>query len=49
LTGGLTAVTRKEALGFFLKSGFVLKKTLKNYYHHGVDGCYVVFERNPEK
>jgi GNAT superfamily N-acetyltransferase len=49
LTGRLTAVTRKETLGFFLKSGFVLRKTLKNYYYPGVDGYDVVFERKPEK
>lgn len=49
LTERLTAVTRKEALGFFLKSGFVFRKTLKNYYDRGVDGYYVVFERKPEK
>jgi len=49
MTEGLTAVTRKETLHFFLKSGFVLRKTLKNYYHPGVDGYYIVFERKPEK
>jgi len=27
-----TAVTGKETLDFFLKSGFVLKKTIKNYW-----------------
>jgi GNAT superfamily N-acetyltransferase len=48
LTEGLTAVTRKETLGFFLKSGFVLRKMLKRYYHPGVDGYYIVFERNFE-
>jgi ribosomal protein S18 acetylase RimI-like enzyme len=40
----LTAVTRKETLGFFLKCGFVLKKTIKNYYAPFVDGYYIVFE-----
>ena len=49
MTKGLTAVTRKETLPFFLKSGFVLRKTLNNYYHPGVDGYYIVFERKPEK
>jgi len=49
MTERLTAVTRKETLGFFLKSGFVLRKTLKPYYHPGVDGYYIVFERKPEK
>ncbi len=45
----LTAVTRKETLYFFVKSGFVLRKTLKNYYHPGVDGYYIVSERKPEE
>ena len=34
----LTGITRKETLNFFLKSGFVLKKRIKNYYQLGVDG-----------
>ncbi len=38
----LTAVTRKETLPFFLKCGFVLKKSIKDYYDTGVDGYYVV-------
>ena len=33
-----TAVTRKETLNFFLKSDFVLKRTIKDYYRRGVDG-----------
>lgn len=37
----LVAVTRKETLNFFLKSGFVLRKRLKNYYDPGVDGYYI--------
>jgi len=45
----LTAVTREETLHFFLKSGFILRKTIKNYYHPGVDGYYLVLERNHEK
>ena len=49
VTERLTAVTRKETLRFFLQSGFVLRKTLKNYYHPGVDGYYIVFERKPGK
>ena len=49
MTEKLTAVTRKETLHFFLKSGFVLRKTIKNYYHPGMDGYYIVFERKPEK
>jgi len=49
MTEGLTAVTRKEALRFFLKSGFVLRKTLKNYYHPGVDGYYITLGRKPER
>ena len=45
----LTAVTREETFHFFVQSGFVLRKTLKNYYHPGVDGYYIVFERKPGK
>jgi len=45
----LTAVTRKETLHFFIKSEFVLRKTLKHYYHPGVDGYYIIFERKPEE
>src|SRR3990172_12151091 len=41
----LRAVTRKETLGFFLKCGFVLKRTIKNYYHPGVDGYGILFRR----
>jgi len=41
---GLTAVTRKETLPFFLKTGFVLKRTIKNYYIKGVDGYYLKME-----
>jgi len=37
----LTAVTRKETLHFFLKSGFILKKIIRNYYYPGVDGYYI--------
>jgi ribosomal protein S18 acetylase RimI-like enzyme len=37
----LMAVTRKETLNFFLKSGFVLKKRLRNYYESGVDAYYI--------
>jgi hypothetical protein len=36
-------VTRKETLPFFLKSGFALKRRIRNYYDAGVDGFYVVF------
>jgi len=39
----LVAVTRKETLNFFLKSGFFLRKRLKNYYDPGVDGYYITF------
>ncbi len=39
----LTAVTRKETLGFFLKCGFALKMTMKNYYRPGVNGYYITF------
>jgi GNAT superfamily N-acetyltransferase len=45
----LTAVTRKATLYFFLKSGFVLRKTLKNYYHPGVDGYYIALGRKSER
>ena len=41
----LTAVTRKETLGFFLKCGFVLKRTIRNYYQPGVDGYAILFRR----
>ena len=40
--GKFTAVTRKETLGFFLKSRFVLRRTIKDYYHPGVDGYFIV-------
>jgi hypothetical protein len=40
----LTAITRKETLNFFLKSGFVLKKMIRNYYDAGVDGYLIVFQ-----
>ncbi len=40
--GTLTAVTRKETFDFFQKCGFALKKLIKNYYHRGVDGYYIV-------
>jgi ribosomal protein S18 acetylase RimI-like enzyme len=39
----LTAVTRKETLDFFLKSGFVLKGRIRNYYAPGVDGYSISF------
>jgi GNAT superfamily N-acetyltransferase len=41
----LTAITRKEKLSFFLKSGFTLRKTVKDYYDLGVDGYHIVFDR----
>jgi len=41
--GGIAAITRKETLGFFLKSGFVVKRRIKNYYHPHVDGYYIFF------
>ncbi len=40
-TGRLTAFTRKETLPFFLEQGFVLKKTMKDYFSPGVDRYYV--------
>jgi GNAT superfamily N-acetyltransferase len=39
----LTAITRKEKLLFFLKSGFTLRKTVKDYYDSCVDGYHIVF------
>ena len=45
----LTAVTRKETLDFFLKSGFDLKKTIKHYYHPGVDGYYIIWIKKVER
>ena len=39
----ITAVTRKETLDFFLKSGFGLERTIKNYYHPGTDGYYISY------
>jgi GNAT superfamily N-acetyltransferase len=39
----LAAVTRKETLNFFLKSGFILRRTMKNYYSPGVEGYYIIF------
>ncbi len=41
----LTAVTRRETLDFFLKSGFVLTKRLENYYQPGVDGFLITFSK----
>ncbi len=41
----LTAVTRNETLGFFLKCGFILKRTIRNYYDPGVDGYAILFRR----
>jgi ribosomal protein S18 acetylase RimI-like enzyme len=41
----LTAVTRKKTLNFFLKCGFVLTKTIKNYYDSGVDGYLLTFSK----
>ncbi|MGA2515879.1 MAG: GNAT family N-acetyltransferase [Thermodesulfobacteriota bacterium] len=45
----LTAVTRRATLDFFLKSGFVLKRTVKNYYHAGVAGYDMTFEKRPSQ
>jgi len=47
--GTLTAVTREETFDFFLKCGFVLKKLIKNYYHPGVDGYYIVTMGSEQK
>ncbi len=48
-SGKLMAVTRKETLHFFLKSGFVSKRTIKNYYNAGVEGYDITFERSPNQ
>jgi GNAT superfamily N-acetyltransferase len=40
----LSAVTRKETLPFFLKSGFVLKKKMEDYYDLGADGYSIIFD-----
>jgi GNAT superfamily N-acetyltransferase len=45
----LSAVTRKETLDFFLKSGFVLKRTIRNYYDPGVDGYCLIFVNDTKK
>ena len=45
--GKLMAVTRKETFNFFLKSGFVSRRTIRNYYDPGVDGYSITFS-NPE-
>lgn len=39
----LKAITRKETLGFFLKCGFVIKRTIRNYYQPGINGYYITF------
>jgi ribosomal protein S18 acetylase RimI-like enzyme len=39
----IAAITRKETLGFFLKSGFVVKRKLRNYYYPHVDGYYILY------
>jgi GNAT superfamily N-acetyltransferase len=40
----LSAVTRKETLPFFLKSGFVLKKKMEDYYDLGADGYSIIYD-----
>jgi ribosomal protein S18 acetylase RimI-like enzyme len=40
----IAAITQKETLGFFLKSGFVVKRRLRNYYHPHVDGYYILYQ-----
>lgn len=39
----LIAITRKETLGFFLKAGFVAKRTIEDYYARGVDGYLIAW------
>ena len=43
----LTAVTRKEKLPFFLKCGFTLRRTIRDYYDSGVDGYFIAFAPHP--
>jgi GNAT superfamily N-acetyltransferase len=45
----LSAVTRKETLHFFLKSGFVSRRTIKNYYDPGVEGYDIIFVSDASK
>jgi GNAT superfamily N-acetyltransferase len=40
----LTAVTRKEKLVFFLKCGFILKRTIRHYYDTGINGYYITWD-----
>jgi len=37
----LSAFTRKETLGFFLKSGFIVKRTMKDYFSPGSNRYYL--------
>ena len=41
IAGKLTAITRHETLPFFLRCGFGIKRTIRHYYHPGVDGYYI--------
>ncbi len=45
----ISAVTRKETLDFFLKSGFLLTITIKDYYTPGVDGYYITFDGSADR
>ena len=45
MNGRIVAVTRKETRGFFLKSGFVVKKRLRDYYYPHVDGYYLLYQK----
>jgi GNAT superfamily N-acetyltransferase len=45
----LTAVTRKETLQFFLKAGFSLKRTMKNYYFPGVEGYEIEYNTHGQR
>ncbi len=46
--GKISAVTRNETLGFFLKCGFLPAVRIGDYYHPGVDGIYIVWDAAPE-
>ncbi len=45
----LAAVTRKETVRFFLKAGFLLKKTIKDYYFPGVEGYEIEYKSHGQR
>jgi GNAT superfamily N-acetyltransferase len=44
----ISAVTRNETLGFFLKCGFLTAVRIRDYYDPGVDGYYIVWDGSPQ-